>query len=367
MRRFAGGQQVYARVGCDGPVVVLAAAVDAVKGLFVQQTDQSVPVGDLLHDLHGELVVVGGDVGGRVDRRQLVLRGGNLVVLGFGEDSELPELVVQVGHIGRDARLDDAEVVVVQLLPLRRHGTEERPPAEHEVAALFVHLLVDEEVLLLWTDRGAHALDGGVAEQAQDAHGLLVQRLHRAQQGRLLIERLASIGAEGGGDTERLTLDEGIGCRIPRGIAAGLERRAQAAGGEARGVRLTLNELLAGEFHNHAAVRRGGDEAVVLFGGDAGQRLEPMGEVRRAVLHRPILHRGGHGISDVAVQTRALGDGLAQGIVHAGGQPRLHNAVVKYQASEEFRDCVHNQDSFTQLKNAWRFYARYKKRQSRLR
>ena len=41
MRRFAGGQQVYARVGCDGPVVVLAAAVDAVKGLFVQQTDQS--------------------------------------------------------------------------------------------------------------------------------------------------------------------------------------------------------------------------------------------------------------------------------------------------------------------------------------
>ena len=73
-------------------------------------------------------------------------------MLGFGEDSELPELVVQVGHIGRDARLDDAEVVVVQLLPLRRHGTEERPPAEHEVAALFVHLLVDEEVLLLRTD-----------------------------------------------------------------------------------------------------------------------------------------------------------------------------------------------------------------------
>ena len=52
--------------------------------------------------------------------RQLVLRGGDLVVLGLGEDAELPELLVQLVHERRHARLDGAEIVVVQLLALGR-------------------------------------------------------------------------------------------------------------------------------------------------------------------------------------------------------------------------------------------------------
>ena len=43
-------------------------------------------VRDLLHHLHRQLVVVGGDVGGREDRRQLVLRGRHFVVLGLGAE-----------------------------------------------------------------------------------------------------------------------------------------------------------------------------------------------------------------------------------------------------------------------------------------
>ena len=71
-----------------------------------------------------------------------MLRGRHLVVLGFGEDPELPELVVQVGHIGRDARLDDAEVVVVHFLSLRRHCTYKRSSAIDEVRALIVHFFI---------------------------------------------------------------------------------------------------------------------------------------------------------------------------------------------------------------------------------
>src|SRR5699024_11330011 len=56
-------------------------------------------------------------------------------------------------------------------------------------------------------------------------------------------------------------------------------RGSQPAGGEGGGVRLPSDELLAGKLHNHAAVRGGGDEAVVLLGGDAGHGLEPVGEV----------------------------------------------------------------------------------------
>ena len=58
--------------------------------------------------------------------RKLMLRGGDLVVLGLGKHAELPQLLVQIGHELRDARLDRAEVMVVHLLSLRRHCAEER-------------------------------------------------------------------------------------------------------------------------------------------------------------------------------------------------------------------------------------------------
>ncbi len=134
--RVAGSQQVHAGIGGHGPVVVLAGAVDAGEGLFVQQAHQTVPGGHLLHDLHGQLVVVGGDVGSGIDGRQLVLGGSDLVVLRLGQDAQLPQLLVQVRHIRRHAGLDDAEIVVVQLLPLGRLRAEQRPAAEHQILPL---------------------------------------------------------------------------------------------------------------------------------------------------------------------------------------------------------------------------------------
>jgi hypothetical protein len=86
--------------GGHGPVVVLAAAVDAVEGLLVEQAHQAVALGHLAHHLHGQLVVVGGDVGGGEDGGHFVLGGGNLVVLGLGQNAQLPQLVIQLLHKG---------------------------------------------------------------------------------------------------------------------------------------------------------------------------------------------------------------------------------------------------------------------------
>ena len=47
----------------------------------MQQAGQTVPPRDLLHQLHGQLVLVGTDVDVGVHRRQLVLPGRDLVVL----------------------------------------------------------------------------------------------------------------------------------------------------------------------------------------------------------------------------------------------------------------------------------------------
>ena len=59
---LARREKVLAGICGERPVVVLAGAVDAREGLFVQQADQTVLFGDLLHDLHGQLVVIVGDI-----------------------------------------------------------------------------------------------------------------------------------------------------------------------------------------------------------------------------------------------------------------------------------------------------------------
>ena len=77
---------------------MLSASVHPVKRLFVKQTDKTVAKGGLFHNFHCELIMVGGDIGRRIYRGKLVLRGGNLVMLGFSEHAELPQLRVKLAH-----------------------------------------------------------------------------------------------------------------------------------------------------------------------------------------------------------------------------------------------------------------------------
>ena len=69
---------------------MLAGAVHTGERLFMQQAYHAVPVRHALHALHDELVVVGGDVHRGIDAGKLMLCGGDLVVLGFGRNAELP-------------------------------------------------------------------------------------------------------------------------------------------------------------------------------------------------------------------------------------------------------------------------------------
>ena len=86
--------------------------------------------------------------------------------------------------------------MVVQLLALGRLSAEERPACQAQVLPLQIQLLIHQEVLLLRTHLGRDALRLRIAEQAQDAHCLLADLLHRAQQRRFFIQRFAGIGAE---------------------------------------------------------------------------------------------------------------------------------------------------------------------------
>ena len=87
-----------------------------------------------------------------------MLCGRHLVVLGLGQNAQLPELLVQLLHKGRNAGLDSAEIMVVQLLSLGRLGAEQRAAGKNQILALVIQLLIDQEIFLLRADGGTYTL-----------------------------------------------------------------------------------------------------------------------------------------------------------------------------------------------------------------
>ena len=183
---------------------------------------------------------------------------------------------------------------------------------------------------------------------------LAVQGLHGAQQRGFLVQCLAAVGTEGGGNAQGIALDEGVGGGGPGGVTPGLKGGPQPAGREGGGVGLPSDKLLAGELHSHAAIGGGGDEAVVLFGGDAGHRLEPVSEVCGTLLHRPVPHGGGHYIGHGQVQGRSLLHGTAQGTVNILRKAGLHHTLVKYLTSKIAGHVRHVHPSSSENKNGQR-------------
>ena len=310
-RGFAGIQQVFA-VGGQRPVVVLARAVDAGIGLFVQQADQAVLFGNLFHELHHQQVLVHRDVGVGIDRGQLMLRGGHLVVLGFGIDAHAPECLVQIGHKRGNAGFEGTEIVVLQLLPLGRRRAEQRAPGKHKVGPAVVHGLVNDKVFLLGPHIHVHTPGGVVAENAQNAQRLGADGVHRAQQRGFGVQRLPRVGAEGRGDVERAVLDKGIGGGVPGRVSPRLKGGAQTSGGEGGSVGLPADQLLARKLHHHLAGAHRRDEGVVLFGRHAGQRLEPVGVMGGPLFHGPVLHGVGYHIGNRGVNLLACGNGAGE-------------------------------------------------------
>ena len=333
-------QQVSSGIGHQRPVIMLAAAVHSGKGLFRQKAHHAVLLRNALHQLHRQLVVVGGNIGGGKKGRQLMLGGRYLVVLGLCHYAQLPQLLVQLLHIGADTGLDGTEVMVVQLLPLGRHRTEEGSSRIAQVTAPLIQLLGDQKIFLLRAYGGGYGGHVLPAHCVQKAHRLAVQSVHTAQQRGFLIQCFAGIAAKGGGDIQAVIFDKSGTGGVPCRIAARLKGGTQSAAGEAAGVGLALYQLAAGEFHDDAAARRG-QKAVVLFSGDAGHWLEPVGKVGHAVIQRPRLHHIGDDIGNGGVQRLPAGDDLPQAAVGIVGQALLLHCVVKNKTAEQLRNIAH--------------------------
>ena len=89
----------------------------------------------------------------------------------------------------------------------------------------------------------------------------------------------------------------------------------------------------------------------MLFGGDAGHRLEPVGEMGASALDGPVLHGVGHGVGDVDVELLAVLDRVPEGPVGLLGQALPHRAVIEHHAAEDVGEfvravCSHDRCSF---------------------
>ena len=254
----------------------------------MQQADQVMLVGDLLHQLHHDLILIAGAVGQRVDRRQLVLAGRHFIVLRLCRNAQLPAFLIELFHEGEHSWLDDAEIVIVQLLCLWRAVAKQRTSGIDEVFAFLIHLLIDQKVFLFCSDRGDDAVYV-LSQQVQQPFCLLFDELFGFQQRCLFIQGFPAVREKDGRNAERTVLDEGIAAHVPGGIASRLKGGTQASVREAGGIGFAFDQLFAGQLHDDTVTIRF-DKAVMLFGGDAGHRLEPVGVMGGAELDRPFLH-----------------------------------------------------------------------------
>ena len=235
--------------------------------------------------------------------------------------------------------------MILQLLRARRRGPEERPPALHQVGPAQPQRLVHEEILLLRAER-----DGGVAvglaETGHQPTRRAVERLHRTQQRRLLVQHLAGVRAEDRRDAKRgavaVALDEDRARDVPGRVAARLEGPPQAAAGEARGVRLAHDQVLARETRQGLGHARRLEEGVVLLRRAARERLEPVREMRRPPIHPPLLQGVRHLVGDRGIQRRVVAHRVQQRLRRVLRQILPHRLLVEdVRAIRDFLRRVH--------------------------
>ena len=77
--------------------------------------------------------MIGGEVGVLEHRRDLVLARRDFVVAGLDRHADLVELGLDVRHERHRAIGDGAEVLILELLALRRLGAEERAAGVDEI------------------------------------------------------------------------------------------------------------------------------------------------------------------------------------------------------------------------------------------
>ena len=185
------------------PVVVLARAVDAGERLLVDQEHQAVLRGEPAHQAHDDHVVV------RADRRRLVDRAPSRTAPGA---TSLWRVLAGMPsrHSSRSRSIMNARIRSrigpkywsSSSWPLGDGAPNRVRPVRSRSGRCSASRRSTRKYSCSGPMFVKHALGGRVAEPAQDAQRLLAERLLRAQERDLVVERLAGVRDVGGRDRQ---------------------------------------------------------------------------------------------------------------------------------------------------------------------
>ena len=255
----------------------------------MKQDSEVVAASHLLEQLHQHEVVVVREVRFLEHRGQLKLVGRHLVVTRGHGDAQLVGLHFKVLHEGGHALGDGAEVVVVQLLPLRRCSTKQGTSSHRQVGTGGVQRLVNQEVLLL---PAQGRVDLGDVLVKILAHGSRrgINGRQGLQQRRLVVQGVSCVADEHRGNAQRFSPHKGRRRGIPQRVPPGLKRVANAPAWERRGIGFLLDQEGSVKLFDGAPIRSGCNEAVMLLRRASSQGLEPVGVVGGPTADGPFFH-----------------------------------------------------------------------------
>ena len=153
---------------------MLSASIYSGKWFFMKQAHKPMLCRNLLHDFHGQLVMVCRDVCCCIDRGKFMLCRGNLVMLCLRQNAQLPELLIQFFHIGRNTRLNCSEIMVVHLLSLWRLCAKKSTSRKSKVSPLFIHFFRNKEIFLFRSYGCADTFDTVISKQMKNTECLLI-------------------------------------------------------------------------------------------------------------------------------------------------------------------------------------------------
>ncbi|CAE6962534.1 unnamed protein product [Symbiodinium natans] len=337
-------EEVQAGVGADGPVGVLSAAVDAGKGLLVEEHLQTQLGGFPVHHLHEADVAVARHVGGTEDGGHLMLSRCHLVVLHSHWAPDLQHLSLDNVQQLLHAAGDRLEVVQVSLLMAGRQLAEQRAAGVHQVRPGLEVLGTEHEELLLPSQVAEHALcigsDSNVLQEAQAVEG---HRIHRSQERRLLIDAFSEVRDEGTRNVQASIHHEWRGRAVPGGEGGCGVGHSQASIREGGAIRLTLEEalrwqaglhrlgdVLGTELQVHEGVFLEGSKHAADGATSATQGEEPVGEVDGTALASPCEHGVGDNLHVVLRGWGPADQALVEALHDGCRELRCHDGVVEH-------------------------------------
>ncbi len=207
MRCLAGIEQVIPIIIGERPVDMLAGTVDTGKRFFVHECGQPVLFGDGFERVHHQLVVINGQIGFFINRRDFKLAGRHFVVSGLRRNAQFKKFFFDVMHIGRYSFFNAAEILIFQFLSLGGRSADNGSAAQHQILTFEKIIHINQKVFLFGTKIGIYFFDIFDAQHLQHIDGAVAQCADGTQQRCLFVQRLSVVGnkdarnAKGGGNT----------------------------------------------------------------------------------------------------------------------------------------------------------------------